>query len=116
MDQKVLIFELWNDYIIVLTVLFDDSLRERSISFVELRSFVDEMHDSLRIVLYHLNNRLVVLKLELVAEFLKSLPVKLILLLFKDVRDIELLKFLIGKVDEKLFERIVNQDLKSKNI
>ena len=49
-------------------------------------------------------------------KLFESFLQKLVLLLFEDVRNVELLKLLVGKVDEELFERVDSEYLKAKNI
>lgn len=49
-------------------------------------------------------------------KLFESFLQKLVLLLFEDVRNIELLKLLIGKVYKELFKRVDAEYLKAKYI
>ena len=62
------------------------------------------------------NDGFVVLEADIMGEFFESFLKKLVLFLFEDVGHIQLLQFLIGKIDEELFQRVDLQHFKSKNI
>jgi hypothetical protein len=57
-----------------------------------------------RIEFKKINDWFVILETNIMREFLKSFAQELVLLLFEDIRDIELLQLLIGKIDEKLLK------------
>jgi hypothetical protein len=74
------------------------------------------MKQTQRIFLEKIDHRLIVLKSNVVGELFQSLPQKLVLLFFENVRNIQLLQFLIGEVYKELFERVYLEDLKTKDV
>jgi hypothetical protein len=74
------------------------------------------MKQTQRIFLEKIDHRLIVLKSNVVGELFQSLPQKLVLLFFENVRNIQLLQFLIGEVYKELFERVYLEDLKTKYV
>ena len=74
------------------------------------------MKQTLRIEFKEINDRLVVLKADVMRELLESLSEKLVLFFFEDIGDVELLKFFVGKVDEELLQRVDFEDFKAEDV
>jgi hypothetical protein len=69
-----------------------------------------------RIEFKKINDWFVILETNIMREFLKSFAQELVLLLFEDIRDIELLQLLIGKIDEKLLKWVNAQHFKAEYV
>jgi len=63
--------------------------------------------NSKRIIFKKVNDRFIVLESNIMGKLSETLSHELILLLFKNVRNIKLLKFLVGKVYKELLKRII---------
>lgn len=74
------------------------------------------MKDSKRVELEEVNNGFVVLEADIMGELLEALPQELVLLLFEDIGDVELLQFLIGEVNEELLEGIDHEDFEAEDV
>ena len=74
------------------------------------------MENTQWVKLEKINYGLVVLKPYIMCELFQPFSQKLILLLFKYVWYIELLKFFVGKIDKKLLQWIYFQNLETKDI
>ena len=94
----------------------DDVVGEVLIRGVEGGRFVDKVKKTKGVEFEKVNDGFIVLEADIMGEFFESFLQKLVLFLFEDVGHIQLLQFLIGKIDEELFQRVDLQDFKSKNI
>ena len=109
-------FCLGNDDKVVTGMASDDVVGEVLIRGVEGGRFVDKMKKTEGVEFEKVNNGFIVLEADIMGEFFETFLQKLVLFLFEDVGHIQLLQFLIGKIDEELFQRVDLQDFKSKNI
>lgn len=64
------------------------------------------MKQTLRIEFEEIDDRLVVLKADVMRELLEPFSEKFVLFFLEDIGDVELLKFFVGKVDEELLQRV----------
>ena len=97
-------------------MVFFDGVGEVFVVLIEFGGLVDEMEDAERVVFEEVDDWFVVLEADVVGEFSETLSHEFVLLLFEDVRDVKLLEFLVGEVDEKLFKRIDIEHLETKDI
>ena len=115
-DGKHGSFCLGNNDKIVAGMASDDIVREVFIRGVQWRGFVDEVKKTEGVEFEKVNDWFVVLEADIMWEFFEAFLQKLVLFLFEYVGHIQLLQFLIGKIDEELFQRVDFQHFKSKNI
>lgn len=64
------------------------------------------MKQTLRIEFEEIDDRLVVLKADVMRKLLEPFSEKFVLFFLEDIGDVELLKFFVGKVDEELLQRV----------
>ncbi len=74
------------------------------------------MEDSQRIVLKKIDNWFVVLEPNVMRKLPQTFFHELVLLLLKNVWDIQLLELLVGTVDKKLLQRVDIEDFEAKDI
>jgi hypothetical protein len=104
----------------VLFVDLEDDLGEVLVGRVQVRGLVDEMEEAHWLLgfeeLEEIDDGFVVLETDIVGEFFEAFPQKLVLFFFEDIGDVELLQFLIGKIDEKLFQGVDLEHFEAKDI
>lgn len=71
---------------------------------IEFRRLVNKVKNPKRIIFKEINNWFIILKADIMRKFSQSLSHKLVLLFFENIRNIKLLKFLVGKINEKLLQ------------
>ena len=115
-DGKHRPFGFGNDDKVVTWMTSDDIVGEVFIRGVEGGRLVDEMKKSEGVEFKKVNDGFVVLEADIMGEFFEAFLQKLVLFLFEDVGHVQLLQFLIGKIDEELFQRVDLQHFESKNV
>ena len=71
---------------------------------IEFRRLVNKVKNPKRIIFKEINNWFIILKADIMRKFSQSLSHKLVLLFLENIRNIKLLKFLVGKINEKLLQ------------
>lgn len=97
-------------------VVLDDGLGQILIRLIQFRRLIDQVEYAQWVKLKQIDDRLVVLKANVVGKLFKPFLEKLILFFLEDVGHIELLQFLVSEVDEKLLQRVDQKNLKPEYI
>lgn len=85
-------------------MIFFDRGRKIFVVLIEFRRLVNKVKNPKRIIFKEINNWFIILKADIMRKFSQSLSHKLVLLLFENIRNIKLLQFLVGKINEKLLQ------------